>query len=427
MYEKEVGKKIKYLIQDGFLHILVGNSLAKMIAFISSIVIVRLVSKEEYGYLAYADNLYSYITLFSGLGLSTGILKYCSPDISKDKNRAFLKIALRYGTIFQFLVSLFLIIGVLSIGSAFPQAKPLILLLFLYPVLTQILSTFQNYARSQLKNKLFANMGVIQTGIVFLASVILTLIFGIYGVIYARYIAIIIVIIIGFKFVKHDLVGSKRIIIDSTEEKAFWKLSISLMLANLFSMIMPINEMYMINHLIKDASLTASYKVAILIPSQITFITHSIIIYIFPKIAKKSKNRKEAFEYSCKIGFLVFIIIMIICIIGCIISSQIVSLMYGTNYLDDYTLFMSKIYWFVYGINAGFRMIPMNILPALGITFFNSVSSIVSCVAHICLLIIFINMFGILGAAIALLIIYIISGIGYWMYLYYFCCRYNKK
>ena len=214
-------KRVKYLIKDGFLHILVGNSLAKMIAFISSIVIVRLVTKEEYGYLAYADNLYSYITLFSGLGLSTGILKYCSPDISKEKNRAFLKIALKYGTIFQFIASLFLVIGVFMIGSAFPQAKPLILLLFLYPVLTQILSTFQNYARSQLKNKLFAKIGLIQVGIVFLASIILTLVYGIFGVIYARYIGIIIVIMIGFYFAKHDLSGSEKIIIDSMEKKHF--------------------------------------------------------------------------------------------------------------------------------------------------------------------------------------------------------------
>lgn len=82
-------KKGKHLIKGGFLHILVGNTLNKMIAFISSIVIVRLVEKAEYGNLSYADNLYAYINLFAGLGVSAALLKFCGPNISKSENRYF--------------------------------------------------------------------------------------------------------------------------------------------------------------------------------------------------------------------------------------------------------------------------------------------------------------------------------------------------
>ena len=44
----KIKAKMKSLIAGGFFHIFVGNTLVKMIAFISSIVIVRLVNKNDY-------------------------------------------------------------------------------------------------------------------------------------------------------------------------------------------------------------------------------------------------------------------------------------------------------------------------------------------------------------------------------------------
>ena len=63
-------------------------------------------------------------------------------------------------------------------------------------------------------------------------------------------------------------------------------MSISLMISNLFSLIMPINEMTLINELIRDEVITANYKIAIMIPSQLAFVTQSIVIYYFTIVAK---------------------------------------------------------------------------------------------------------------------------------------------
>ena len=62
------------MIKGGFFHIFVGNTLVKMIAFVSSIVIVRLVDKTDYAYLTYADNLYNY-----------GLMKSRQDHISRKK------------------------------------------------------------------------------------------------------------------------------------------------------------------------------------------------------------------------------------------------------------------------------------------------------------------------------------------------------
>ena len=414
--------KMTFLKKDGFFHILFGNTLNKMIAFITSIVIVRLVSKAEYGYLSYADNLYSYINLFAGLGVSTAILKFCSPEKAAGENKFFLELSLKIGGLFKFVLSLILIIYIRLHDIVFPQARSIIYAMVLYPFLIQIETTIQSYVRSMLENKLYAKMGVVQTVVAFICSIIFALFIGVEGIVLSRYIAIISAIIVALKFIK-ICIPPKSISVpaNKSELKQFWKISLSLMVANFFSMVMPINEMFLINNMIKDEIVTANYKVAILIPSQLTFIANSIIIYIFPKIAQIGNRKEKLFWYVAKTEILLFFLILIVSIVGMVLTRPIVYVVYGNKYEDAIEL--SVIYWVVYGINAGIRMLPMNILPAIGVTIFNSVLSIITCMMHAVLLFCLILKFNIYGAAVALIIVYLTSGILYWCFLLKYCYK----
>ena len=86
--------RVKSLLTSGLSYILLGNFLSKFVALLSSVLIVRLVDKTEYAYLSYADNLYNYIGLFTGLGLASALLVTCTPDVSLGKQRAYLNKAL---------------------------------------------------------------------------------------------------------------------------------------------------------------------------------------------------------------------------------------------------------------------------------------------------------------------------------------------
>lgn len=415
-----VYNRLKRLVEEGFFHILVGNVLIKMIAFLSSIVIVRLVSKQDYGYLAYADNLYQYINLLSGLGLSTAILKFCSPKLDNGINKYYLMLAIKAGALFQFVASLILCGLVFSVSIPFPAARGIILALVFYPLFTQLVATLQCYIRSKLDNKLYARMGVVQTIVIFFVCIPATMAFEIYGVVLARYLAMFVVICMGIRFLRSDLpTHTETIAPEKQKTRFFWRMAISMMLANLFSMVMPINEMFLINTMLKNELLAANYKVAILIPSQIVFVASSVEVYLFPKIAQLSECLKDAMQQTIKFEALLFAIIFCICIIGYVASPYIINFVYGNRYADAIEL--SKMYWIVYGVNAGFRMLPMNVLPAIGSTFFNSIVSCVSCVIHVFLLYFFIGKHGIYGAAYALLIVYLFSGIAYWGYFYFKC------
>ena len=419
---KKLWKKIKNLGNEGFFHILVGNVLVKMVAFVSSIVVVRLVSKQDYAYLGYADNLYQYINLFSGLGLSTAILKFCSPNESKGVNKFYYDLAMKVGVLFQLGISLLMVIGVYIADIPFPNARGIVLVLFLYPAMTQIVTTMQNFIRSQLNNKLFARIGVIQTIILFISSVILASLLGIFGVAISRYISLIAVIAIAYRFINENLPSDTLAIKPEKDELAFfWKLSISMMLANMFSMIMPINEMFLINNHIKDEIISANYKVAVLIPSQIVFITSSVVVYLFPKIAQMSKMLRNVIKVTINTELVLLGIIVLVCGVGYVLCPFLIITVYGDRYADAIEL--SKVYWLVYGINAGFRMLPMNVIPAIGSTIFNSAVSVFSCIAHSIILNYLLGKYGIWGAPYALIIVYVISGFAYWTYLIVKCIR----
>lgn len=405
------------LVKGGFFHILLGNTLIKTIGFISSIVIVNLVTKSEYAHLGYSDNLYMYIDLFSGLGLSSAILKYCSckKDLSEDVQ--FLKISLKYGILVQLLLSILLSIGIFFIDIPFIESKIIIWSLVFYPVLSYIFSVIQNYNRSHLNNELYSKSAVIHTLMVFLLSYLLVRNIGIAGIVFARYFAIIVSIFIASETVRINLKKIKNIehkILDNKEIKQFFIMGISLMVSNMLSMIMPYNETFLINNLVRDEIVSSNYKIAMMIPSQMNFITGSIMVYFFPIISQITDKTKR-YEKIKKIGFFVFVLMSVIGLIGILLSPTIIKFAYGESYMD--TIGISYVFWIVYSINSGLRMVPMNLLPALGIVKFNVKMSVITCIIHLVLDYIFISRLGINGAAYASLVVYLLSGIFYWIYM----------
>lgn len=405
---------LKKLGKEGFFHIFFGGSLTKIIAFMSSILVIRLVPKDEYAFLAYADNIYSYILLICGLGCSSAVLKFCISD-NQERNKAFFLYAIKFGTLSQLVIMIILFLIISNVEVAFPEAKKYIYSLLFYPFLYFWIGTIQSYMRSLFRNKEFAYSGIIQSGIALLGSLGFVLIWGAYGVVGARYLSFIVVIIYGIRVVKKQIINTEKVyILESHEKKQFVYLGLALLIANLFSMILPINESFLINNIIRDSQVTAEYKVASLIPSQLPFFTSAIVTYYFPIFAK-IEDRHEVWEKMKTVGVLTCAVIFGITLIGIFISPIIIKVFYGSQY--DNIFWLMTLLWIMNAINAGFRMLPMNILPAIGYAKFNVWVAFISCIVHFIIDYYCILHFGIRGAVIAGGIIYFCSGIAYWLYL----------
>ncbi len=417
-----IKERIIGLYKNGFFHIFVGNILNKLLAFISSIVIVRLVSKAEYASLAYVDNIYSYVALFAGMGMGSAILKYSSSD-NQRKNLSYLKFALKYGILFQIGVVAFLIIAALLFPFPFSDIKDLVLFYCLYPFLDYCFLVILSIIRALLQSKLYVKISVIQMGSVMTAGIVLTLFVGVKGVLAARYIAVLIAGSMGAAFIINRFKGIKEERLSRSEIKAFMSMSVSLLIANLFSLVMPLNETFLINNLIKDEVITANYKVATMLPAQITFISSSLMVYYFPIIARM-EDKKEVWKLSKKIELFTGVAILFTVVCGVVLSKYIILGIYGERYYDAVEI--SRTFWIVYSLNAAFRMIPMNILPAIGKARFNAIVAGVTSIIHLGIDYFMVSTYGIAGVAVATALMYFLSGVSYWIYLYS-CCRKAKE
>lgn len=75
--------------------------------------------------------------------------------------------------------------------------------------------------------------------------------------------------------------------------------------------------------------------------------------------------------------------------------------------------------WGMRGINAGIRMVPMNMLIAIGKYRFNLFMSMIALFFQTVMDWIFINKYGIIGVVYGGIGVYVLTGFMYWIYFVY--------
>lgn len=416
--------KLKKLVFSGLSYIIFGNFLSKGVALLSSILIARFVDKSEYAYLSYADNLYQYIALFTGLGLASALLVVCTPDVSLGKQHNYLRKALKYGGIFEVLTALILCIAVQFISIPFSNARKYMWLLVLYPLFTYLFNALQAYIRVKRNNKLYAGLGAMQTLIVCGFSILLVWFLNAIGVVVARYIAVLVVLLFAVGYILKVDGKVKLEPLEKIENKKFISTGLALMFANLFSGMMPINEAFIVNNLIKDEVITANFKVAGIIPSLLPIITSSVMVYYFPIIAAM-KDGKQIKKKVYNIALINAAIVITVTVVGMLLTPFGIGLVYGQKYADAAGISYSL--WIMRCVNAAVRMVPLNVLAAVGQSKFNAYVSVATCLIHAVLDWLFISMWQVNGIAYATIIVYIISAIVMWVHFVKTCNNISKK
>ena len=90
-------EKVKGMFRGGFFHILGSTFLNKIIAFLANIALVQILTKEDFGVFTGAFNVFFIVFLFSGFGITSGILYFCSKDIGQEDKKSYYAWALRLG------------------------------------------------------------------------------------------------------------------------------------------------------------------------------------------------------------------------------------------------------------------------------------------------------------------------------------------
>lgn len=408
-------QEIKILLKKGLLQIFSANVINKIVQFITVAFLTQIISKKDYGSFTYAQNLMSFVLLFEGAGVTTGILQYCS--VSKDSKE---KVGIfKYGVFVGIIVNIILSIGIFiyAIFGKLPiegSREPLMMLACV-PMFSVVFNAIQVFLRSTFKNTEFSVLTSFNTIVYFIATVALSFIMGVKGLIIGMYIAYIASICLGFWFIRKDILNNKGTkVSDDFHKISFLKYSIVTVITNAMSQLLFLLDTQLIGIFTKDEAILASYKVATTIPFNLLFIPSSIMIFAYPYFAQ---NKNDKIWLKKRISQLTKMLLVINSIIGIggIIFSDLILSIFGKQYLDAKGCFIVLMVGYI--VAGTFRVPYGNILASFGLVKANLINAIFSGVANIILDIILILKYGSMGAAYATLIVFIISAVIHFIFI----------
>lgn len=407
---------MKNLMQKGFFHIFTGNILVKFVNMFSVLLLPRLLAKTDYGLLAYADNIRNYLLIINGLGISNSVLRYCSIANDPSEKLGYYKLALKMGTLANMFITGISIACFLIIDFPVKGTKAILIMLAGYPLLFYWFECIQFYLRANLENKKFSFLTLTNAFTMVFLQIGLGWFLQINGIIIGRYISIFITLALSIFLLKGlSYYNVKSVLPDKVNYKQFFNCGFVMMLSNLASLMMPLNELFLVGNILKDNNLIADYRAASLLPQNLTFVAVSIAIFAFPHFARNSNNGKWVWEKYKKISLLLLISTIPLMLLLIAFSSLITYIIFGPAYSGAIPIM--RILWLTYGINTCFRVIPGNILAAIGDTKFNFLNALLSAILHLMIETYMIKHFGIYGSAWGLMIVYILSSLASNIYL----------
>ena len=408
-------EKFKALVKTGLFHIMGATSINKLIAFLSSIVIVKIMSKYSYGLFSGAFNVFQIGILFNGFGISSATLFFASEKEDEETRRTTYKFAIRYGFLINVLISIGIFCYACWGNLGIEETRPYILGLAAMPLVYFFTDYFAIVLRTRKENKRYALLlNVNSISYMILASAG-SFFFGIPGTIAGRYLSYFITAVIGFIFTKKYIPFRKTQPADPERTKKIVRYAAFSGGVSALNTILYRIDIFLITFLVADALPLATYKVAALVPENLNFVPASILVVFLPLFIEHSEDRAWVVKNAKKLFFSMAALCGTISLLMFAFARIAIMLLWGPNYLDGVPVFrVLAISFFFLGT---FRSTSTNILQALGKVKFNLIVSIVAAISNFILDYFFIKNYGIMGAATATLLVTVIASMLSFPYL----------
>lgn len=405
-----IKKKIKVLNKKGLFHIFGTSVINKILAFATNILVVNLLSKSEYGLLGYSNNLLNMFLLFSGLGLTNGILQFCSENRSDKEKKGLYSYGFIIGIFINFVMGICIILFGIYGPVKIKEARIYIVMLCFMPIVQYLFEYISTVLRTKRMNKQFALVQNFNVFMYFILSMLGAYKLGIMGVIIGRYISFIatcILEIVILKDIRTEIFNRAKI--SRNIKKEILKYSLICSASNSISQLLYLLDVFFIGLIIASETSIASYQVATLIPNALLFIPMNLMVFIYPYIAERREDREWVKDKYFNILKYLGIINSLIGGILFVCAPIIINVVWGKDYADSILPF--RILSLSYIVSATLRIPAGNILSMIRKVKVNLWISVVSGISNIILDIVLIKLWGAVGAAIATMLVVIISSV----------------
>lgn len=394
-----IKQKIRRLKETGFFSIFISNILAKVIVFLGSIVVVRILSKNEYGIYAYVLNTFSMLYLLDDFGASNAALQYITEQKgNKEKQQAILKYAIKLGLIGSAISGSLIFMSPFFFPFKIEEAKYLVPILCLVPILAVARGLIAVVLRANFENKKYAILNLTETIASYLFLIPLCFFFGVKGAIISRYCYTIVALILGIYLTRNLLKkDSRESQLEKEEKKGFRKYALAIQLNSSISSLLIYVDTFMVGLILSTSESVASYKVASTIPSALAFLPTCVIVYVLPYFVANNKDKewlKSKYYKLIKYGILGYGLFTM----GLILFSKLIfNFLYTQTYQEAIVPFCILMVGFFF--SATLKIPTNNILCAMRKLKSNLVITILSGIVNALLNVIFIRKYGIVGAA----------------------------
>lgn len=406
---------IKSFKKRGGFHIFFSTIFSKICGFIASFVIVRLVSKNDYGVFSYALSFIVILLPFSGCGLNYSFLRFgVLKKTAEEKWSLFIEMFI-YGLLYSFIC--FIIISIISMFIPFniTGTKSVFILLLLQIITIFPYEILNSYLRVLKQNNTFALSTIIFSLVYLFSNLSGTYLWGLKGSITAKiispFISTVILIIITKELFKFSFSFKKS-------GFEYEKYGLYVGVGSIANQLLYSLDTIMLGYFIVQSDIIAEYRVATIIPFSLMFIPIVFMQTDFVNISENYKNASYLRKYFQKISFLMFIISSILLLFFMIFSKDILILIFGKQYAVSSSLFNV----FLIGLIGAFSFrIPLgNILAAVGLSKQNAIVAYIMLGLDIIFNFILIKQFGAKGAAVAsALVMWLSGGISYYLFKRY--------
>lgn len=400
---------LRSLAKTGFFHIFGSSVINKIITFLSSVVIVRILTKEEYGVFTHAWNIYSIIILLNGLGAASAVIQLCS-ERSGDEvyGQKICGYATRFGLLFDILIAAVMLL----IGTVVPLkiqgSAVLIRLLCVLPAIRLLFDLACSYLRAQKRNRDFANLNTLNTIAVFGCTSIGALILREKGMIWGYYAAFILTVLVAVFHYRINLLP--KVGLPSREDRhSLRSIAIVSMCNSSLSQLLYHIDIFALGYVFPQEEIIAGYRVATLIPSALPFIPHALITYVYPFFAEKRNDGAWCMRQYKRILLGMGGVNLAISAVLIVFAKPIIALLFGKNYLDILPIF--RLLSLNYFIAGTFRTISGNLLVTQRKLKYNFVVALISGSLNIAADFLFLHWWGPIGAAIATIMVVLLTSV----------------
>ncbi|REC48243.1 oligosaccharide flippase family protein [Chryseobacterium pennipullorum] len=351
-------------------HVFLSLLIAKVCAFSGSLVMIRILPEREFGILSIVASVFAIFAPFSGLGSAQSLIRFGSLSNSEEDKRELSAYLFKKGFVNHLMICLIFFFLSFFYVSHYYYIFYIFLFFTIRLVGVYFLSHVQSERRIYLKNKEFAMVN----NVVNISGLVMMIVFSYFWGLYGYLVANAVAPFLSLYWYQKPILKVKNYRLRFTK-KEIWSFALHASVTALLSDAFFSADILLLNYF-RNETAVANYKVAMLIPANITFLALSFMQSDYPVLAKNYWDRTFLKNYIINYYKIFIPITIVIFTVGSFLSKIIIQLFFGEQYVDNAITFVLLL-----GVFCGsmlLRNLYGNMLSAVGLmkrnTFFSSLS-----------------------------------------------------